>query len=70
MYNLTIPAAGRGKAAGLAGIEQQPPQTGAQCIIKIPNTVNNVSLPKAFKSRLESALIKEASYSSAHGYST
>lgn len=70
MYTLTIPEAGRGKAAGMAGIEQQPSQTDAQCTIKIPNTVNSVSLPKAFKSRLESALIKEASYSSAYGYST
>lgn len=70
MYILMIPAAGRGKAAGLAGIEQQPSQTGAQCIIKIPNAVNSVSLPKPFKSRLESALIKEVSYSSAYGNST
>ncbi len=43
--------------------ERLPSQAGARFVNKLPNSIKNAVMPKAFKSRLKTALISEAFYS-------
>ncbi|KAG8305207.1 hypothetical protein J6590_074758 [Homalodisca vitripennis] len=42
--------------------ERLPSQAGAQFVNKLPNVIKSAAMPKAFKTRLKTALISEAFY--------
>ncbi|KAG8292762.1 hypothetical protein J6590_031741, partial [Homalodisca vitripennis] len=43
--------------------ERLPSQAGVQFVNKLPNSIKNATMPKAFKTRLKTALISKAFYS-------